>query len=163
MGTVFKTIPIVDSLLGPLAECLLFKPLPLLSGHNRFNDMMLSILSLPMRFDGLGIVNPMTWAHTQHSTSLHVTDPFVSLITRGSDDSLFSVLDLVDERKNQLHQTRENDFSTQYWALLESAHTHLQRCLRSLLRKVPLPGRQLSHSPGMNLHCIREDLWMLFV
>ena len=119
MDLCILNYPKLDSLLNPLVECLLFKLLPIIMGQNPFNNNMLSILSLPARFGGMAIINPVDWAQTQYLVSLCINDPLITAILHGSNDSISEVVESAYVVKSQLCQSKEKTLPQSiscYWS-----------------------------------------------
>ena len=75
-----RTIPDISALLKPLENAIRTRFLTFLTGQNALSDDMRTLLSLPVRLGGLGIINPFLTSDYHFSSSVMITDPLVSLI-----------------------------------------------------------------------------------
>ena len=75
-----RTTPNVERYAGPLEDHLRMNFLPTLTWQSAFNDVMRSLMSLPSRLGGMGVVKPVLEAHAQYKASLcyHPLDILVS-------------------------------------------------------------------------------------
>ena len=78
---VMRTIQDTKDLFIPLEKCIREKFIPGIIGRN-VSDLHMRMLALPVRFGGLGIVNPVEIAERDFQTSLRVTEELVALIYR---------------------------------------------------------------------------------
>ena len=74
------TVPDIGPLLLPLEEVIHQKFLPVLTGRPPCSPEERELLSLPVRFGGLGIIDPSTTANTEFQISELVSAPLVALI-----------------------------------------------------------------------------------
>ena len=102
----FRSTPGIDAFIGPLEECLRNKLLPTLTGQSSISDSMRSLLSLPPRLGGMGIVNLHHEASAQYSSSLFINSPLFSSIIRNTPVSIMDLLEEVSQRKNKVKADR---------------------------------------------------------
>ena len=69
---VMRTIPNISDLFAPLENCIRSKFLPILLGSYQFDDLDRKIYSLPTRFGGLAILNPIEMCELILNTSTHL-------------------------------------------------------------------------------------------
>ena len=77
---LLRTVPDIGPLLLPLEEAIHQKFLPALTGRPPCSPEERELLSLPVRFGGLGIIDPSTTANTEFQISELVSAPLVALI-----------------------------------------------------------------------------------
>ena len=78
-----RTTPGVHEYINPLEDCLRMRLIPMLTGRNAVCYSIRSILSLPVRLGGLGLINPIRKAATSYTDSTYILSPIVeSIITR---------------------------------------------------------------------------------
>ena len=75
-----RTTPGVDEYIYPLEDCLRMRLIPMLTGRNTVCDSVRSILSLPVRLGGLGVINPIRKAATSYTDSTYILSPIVESI-----------------------------------------------------------------------------------
>ena len=68
-----RTIPDIAPLLAPLEDAIRLRLIPTLTGYASCSPILRSLLSLPCRLGGMGIVNPMDIADSQFDASVRVT------------------------------------------------------------------------------------------
>lgn len=83
-----RTTPNIAHLFQPLETTIHSKLLPVLLGQGPPNDYLRDLFSLPARFGGMGIINPVITAVDQHSKSIGVSQPLIDLVLRQDSDLL---------------------------------------------------------------------------
>ena len=79
-----RTIPEITDLLQPLEDVIRQRFLPSLTGQNAFKDADRELMALPVRFGGLGIINPCQQSANNNNASKKITAPLVALIIQQS-------------------------------------------------------------------------------
>ena len=74
-----RTIPDIGSLFSPLEECIRETFIPAVIGR-KVSDLERRILSLPVRYGGLGIPNPIATSESEYKSSKIVTEDLTELI-----------------------------------------------------------------------------------
>ena len=95
---IFRTCEIDECQIQPLEECMRMVFIPSLLGREAVNDIERDWLSLPTRFGGLGLYNPILFSKSQYSSSVDITGPLVDLLC--SDEKCFPLE--VEERMCEL-------------------------------------------------------------
>ena len=108
-----RTIPDIGHLFEKLEEVINNKLIPALVGrpvstHER------KILELPVRYGGLGIINPSTSAMREYNFSKEVTEQLTSLIYSQELDVTQINKTEVTEKKIQLKKRKEEYFQQQF-------------------------------------------------
>ena len=124
-----RTLPDINHLFIPLEECIRDCFIPALIGR-QVSDLERKILSLPVRFGGLGITNPSETANREYLASKRVTADLCGLILQqlqdislyNSDRTASIVKDIKSEKEAFLNQKFKDLFET-----IDDAH--LKRCL----------------------------------
>jgi len=81
---LMRTIPGISSFFQPLEDAIHLKLLPVLTGHSAGSSTERSLMSLPCRYGGLGIVNPTSICDSQYAASQLITGPLKDLIVKQS-------------------------------------------------------------------------------
>ena len=68
-----RTIPNIEHLLQPLEDCIRTVFLPILLEGHQCNDPKRLLLSLPPRYGGIGVFNPVTQCKVEYDNSRKVT------------------------------------------------------------------------------------------
>ena len=87
----FKTTPSVEDHVAPVEDCIRHKFLPTLTGQTSVNENVRTVLSLPARLGGLGIIKPLLTAVSQYKSSLFTTSPLVSRLLHQSQYSMADI------------------------------------------------------------------------
>ena len=124
-----RTIPNVKNYLQPLEDTIRYQLLPTLTGQCAFNDELRTLISLPSRLGGLGILNPLSTADSQFNSSLFITGPLVSSIILSSNESISTILANISQRKAVVRKNRRLQLSTLAQELYSVSPSSLQRCL----------------------------------
>ena len=77
-------IPNLEELFKPLEDAIRQQFLPSLTGQNPFSDADRNLMALPVRFGGLGIINPSQQCTANNSMAEKTTAPLVALILQQS-------------------------------------------------------------------------------
>ena len=123
-----RTIPDIGHLFEKQEEVINDKLIPALVGrpvstHER------KILELPVRYGGLGIINPTTSAMREYNFSKEVTEQLSSLIYSQVLDVTQLNETEVTEKKIQLKKRKEEYFQQQFIILHQQANPKLKRHL----------------------------------
>ena len=76
---VQRTISNISHLFEPLEECIREKLIPAIIGR-RVSDLERRLLALPVRFGGIGILNPVETANFEYESSIKITGNLTSII-----------------------------------------------------------------------------------
>ena len=123
------TIPDISDLLKPLENTIRTCFLTSLTGQNALSDDMRTLLSLPVRLGGLGIINPSLTSDYHFSSSVMITDPLVSLIRLQSFTYSVTAMTEILQRKVHVRNGRKTVLSNMAQELHSSLPKSLQRCL----------------------------------
>ena len=106
-----RTIPDISDLLKPLENAIRTCFLTSLTGQNALSDDMRTLLSLPVRLGGLGIINPSLTSDYHFSSSVMITDPLVSLIRLQSFTYPVTAMTEILQRKVHVRNGRKTVLS----------------------------------------------------
>ena len=113
-----------------LEECIAEVFIPSILGRN-VSGLERQILSLPVRFGGLGIANPMETADREYDASCIITENLSSLILQQQQDLTLYDAERTDEKIKSLKKAKERFLSEKFERLLEEIDdTQLKRCLK---------------------------------
>ena len=87
------------------------------------------ILELPVRYGGLGIINPTTTSFREYNCSKKITEPLTSLITKQLVDVIELDTEEVSKKKIELKKSKEEFFKQQFDLLHQQADSKLKRHL----------------------------------
>ena len=97
--TYFLTTPKLVHHLHPLKDSIRSWLLPALTAQEAFDNDLCSLISLPAKLGGMGIINPFAIAGMQYQSSVTITAPLTSLIVHLSSETIIPVLLKVSNRK----------------------------------------------------------------
>ena len=125
---VQRTIENTSALFSPLEDALRNIFIPSLLGRP-VSDLERKILSLPVRYGGLGIANPEEVASREYAASKRVTHNLTQLIVQQEQD--LSCLDLQGTVNTIKDLKREKDsfLDGKFNTILENVNCDLKRCL----------------------------------
>lgn len=89
-------------MLGPLENVIKENFIPALSGRGPCSNEERALLSLPARYGGLNVPNPMEWANFHHESSMKITDPLKMMII--DQTTTYKKVDLREIKANLLKQ-----------------------------------------------------------
>ena len=101
-----RALPDVDELLEPLERAIAYSLIPSITNHNCSNEER-NLLSLPVRFGGMGITNPQEDAASQYTSSVvsttHLTERIVAQIHNppNAEDMRSSISHSQKEKNDQ--------------------------------------------------------------
>ena len=72
---LMRTIDGIGNMLQPLEKAISAKFIPALTGRGPCSSVERAIISLPIRYGGLNLVNPVNVAHIHYKASLKITEP----------------------------------------------------------------------------------------
>ncbi|XP_057308551.1 uncharacterized protein LOC130646905 [Hydractinia symbiolongicarpus] len=98
-----RTIPGIEKYLNPLEEIIRHRLLPAITGGHIVNDDERTLLSLPPRLGGLGIINPIERAPTELRNSESITASLKNVILRENvvDEEIVSLKAVKNNRRQQ--------------------------------------------------------------
>ena len=126
---VQRTIPRIKHLFIPLEDCIRQEFIPAIVGRC-VSDKERSLISLPVRFGGLGIANPTQTAEREYRASHSITEDLANLIFQQEQDlSLYDTETAVTKVKN-LKAEKELFLSERFDTLVEEVQDPtLKRCM----------------------------------
>ena len=125
---VMRTVPDIGELFDPLEAVIANQFIPALVGRP-VSPLERDILELPVRYGGMGIINPSTTSSREYGCSKEVTKPLTSLISSQSLNSTNLDKSEVMEKKRELKKQKEAFFHQRYDMLYQQACPKLQRHL----------------------------------
>lgn len=105
---VQRTIPEISHLFEPLESVIRSELIPALCGRE-ISDLERRIFSLPYRYGGLGILNPITTAEREYCTSVKITAGLTNLICQQEMD--LSLLDKEEMAKTKIQLKKEKEIT----------------------------------------------------
>jgi hypothetical protein len=93
----FRTTSDVSKFIDPLEEFLKVKLIPTLTGQTAINNNKYSLLSLPVRFGGMGILNLSAESTSQYNSSLYINFPIINSLVQNPSETPLCMLDLLEE------------------------------------------------------------------
>eukprot|EP00794_Sanderia_malayensis_P021051 gene21051-23106_t len=146
-----RTIPDISELLIPLEQKISERFLPALLGRN-ITDNQREILELPVRYGGLGIINPARMSQREYECSRKITEPLVKLICEQN-----SGLESLDQGSitgvvHHLKKEQEELLKQRYKPIYERCGLSLQRHLEQA--KEPGASSWLTALPLKSLNYI---------
>ncbi len=125
-----RTMPNISHLFAPLEQCLRDIFIPSLVGRP-VSDIERKILSLPIRFGGLGIADPVENSNREYNASKAVTASLSNLIQQQIQDlALYDRGATVDIIKN-LKKEKESFLNQKFDQVIHSIENEcLKRCLQ---------------------------------
>ena len=130
-----RTIPGVGPLLQPLESALRHKFIPALTGQSAPNHLVRELLALPARLGGLGLVNPVDLADSEHQSSLSLTSALVRVLLQERSHGDVSALP-SPSTKSAIHQVKHQQL------------IHAAACLHSRLPAKLQFARELACEKG---------------
>ena len=125
---VQRTISNVSHLFQPLEEAICEKLIPSIVGR-KVSDVERKILALPVRFGGIGILNPVETADREYATSVEVTSNLKSIIFNQEE----TLANLDEERTksiiNQAKQDKDKRLTQELETLKNAVDDNLKRNL----------------------------------
>ena len=104
---IFRTCYIEDHHVEPLEKCMREVFIPSVLGREAVNDTERVWLSLPTRYGGLGLYNPISFNTSQHSSSVAITKPLVELLCSEENSFPFEIEEEIARLKRNC--VREKD------------------------------------------------------
>ena len=115
-----RTMDGISSLFSPLEKCLRQKFLPAVVGRE-ISDIERKILSLPVRFGGLGVANPVETSQREYQASKALTEDLAELLYRQEEDlSLFDMEKQISTLR-ELKKNKETYFNNCHQELIEKS------------------------------------------
>lgn len=124
-----RTIPNISAKFQPLEDCIRSVFIPSIIGRH-ISDTERCVLSLPVRYGGLGIANPVETADREYHASKAVTRQLTDLIKRQDHDiSHYSHEETLEATKNVI-KDKECFLMEKYTAVISKmGNTQVKRCL----------------------------------
>ena len=142
---VQRTIPNCSSLFMPLEDCIKNTFIPAILGR-QISDLERVILSLPVRFGGLGIANPVENSDREYAASQRITQNLSDLIIQQQQDLSQYNQESTLQTIKDLNSAKEKFLKEKFNQVLESIEdAPLKRCL--LLNKEKGAGSWLTALP----------------
>ena len=127
---VQRTIPTISNLFKPLEECIQKIFLPSLLGRH-ISEVQRNILSLPVRFGGLGIANPVETADREYYASKTITQNLTNLILQQEQDISLYCHETMLSTIREVKRAKELHLKEKFSEMLSSLENtpSLKRCL----------------------------------
>ena len=113
-----RTIPGISQLFAPLEDAIREKLIPALVGR-KINNVEREIFSLPVRFGGMNILNPMERADQEFRASVYITED-LSAIIKNQETNLdnYNEEEIIKKTK-QAKQQKDQELKVKYDNLIE--------------------------------------------
>ena len=108
-----RTVHDISKLFQPLENAICAALIPALCGREVTEDQR-RMLSLPYRYGGLGIRNPVKRADQEYNASSGVTESLTNLICQQNQDILQLDREKVKERRKELSKENENEIKNEF-------------------------------------------------
>ena len=125
---LMRTIPNIDHLLEPLEEAIRKELIPALSGNRNPTDLERSILELPPRLGGLGIVNPTKTASTEFQNSMKLTAKLAEAIISQNTDTQTDIREQQTIKK-EITRARETKQKTDLQEIITQSYENFKRIM----------------------------------
>ena len=126
---VQRTIPNTTHLFTPLEEVICEKLIPAVIGRH-VSSIERKILSLPVRYGGLGIANPVETAHREYEASCIITEDLVNLILNQKQDLSLLDTELIEDKIKALKNAKNNFYTEKFEEIKSNIENiTLKRCL----------------------------------
>jgi hypothetical protein len=150
---IMRTVDNVRKLFQPIEDIITEKLIPALTGRSHCSIEERKLLSLPTRYGGLNIVNPVEETNLQLDASRKITEPLKKMIIEQSDS--YRKPDLC-EVKAKLRQQKANQHASKAKIIRESLPASKQRTMLPLKEH----GFNLKKIEFRDALCLRYD-WQL--
>ena len=125
---VQRTIPEIKHLFEPLEECIRQKFIPAIIGR-KVSDLERRIMALPVRFGGIGVLNPVETAEYEYSTSVRITESLKRIIVNQETNFENFDQDRVKEIISLTKQEKEKRLAQEFNNINTQVSGELMRCL----------------------------------
>ncbi|CAB4032826.1 Hypothetical predicted protein [Paramuricea clavata] len=122
-----RTVDNVGKLFQPIEDIITEKLIPALTRRSHCSIEERKLLSLPTRYGGVNIVNPVEEASLQLDASGKITEPLKKMIIEQSDS--YRKPDLLCEIKAKLRQQKANHHASKAKIIRESLPASKQRTM----------------------------------
>ena len=129
-----RTIPNISEQLIPLEVKIAIVFIPALVGRS-VSQPERQILALPVRYGGMGIINPTKISQREYHCSRKITEPLVSLICQQDQDIRKVSQEVVQKIKEGLKKDKEEHFRETFNLLYFSANQRLKNHLMQAREK----------------------------
>jgi len=121
-----RTMGGVSSLFAPLEDCIRHKLLPAIVGRS-ISDLERKIMSLPVRYGGLGVSNPEETCAREYSSSKNITEELARLLYNQEQD--LSVFNRQEQEAiiKGLKSAKEEHLATKFNEVLQLCDDGLKR------------------------------------
>ena len=125
---VQRTISSIGHLFQPLEDCIREKLIPGIVGR-RVSDIERRILALPVRFGGIGILNPVETADVEYDTSVKITANLKNIIYNQEETLANYHEDRVKITINKTKQDKEKRLTQEYENIQTLVDADMKRSL----------------------------------
>ncbi|CAB3982848.1 Hypothetical predicted protein [Paramuricea clavata] len=110
---LMRTVEDIDSLFEPLEDSINQVFIPALTGRSHCNANERSFISLPIRYGGLNIINPITNASHEYQSSQKISAPLKGMIVKQRESFSKPQLQSIKASLRQEKKERMKDMSQQ--------------------------------------------------
>ena len=140
-----RTVEDTSGLFGRLEECIRDTFLPAIVGRN-ISDLERKIFSLPVRFGGLGVANPVETCAREFNYSKSITEDLSSLLFRQEQDLSYFDKEHQEELIRNLKLLKETHLTSKFNEVVDSVpNNELKGNMFLNKEKGPAPGLQYCH------------------
>ena len=129
-----RVLPVSTHLLQPLETVLRQTFLPAVTGQPACSDHTYQLLSLPPRHGGLGVTNPLSLPHNEHTSSIVICQPLVKAILNQEGDSI-EIRAQQRQRKTEEQMRRRQHLKDQVATIARELPSDLQRSVAAASEK----------------------------
>ena len=123
-----RTISGISHLFQPLEDAIRDKLIPSIVGR-RVSDLERQMLALPVRYDGIGIQNPVETADFEYEISVKITSSLKQIICNQENNLDNLNEESVRETINKTKQDKNNRCTRQFEYVKSQVNDDLKRCL----------------------------------
>ena len=136
---IMRTVENSAQLFQPLEDCIRTKLLPVLTSNYQFSDIERRMYSLPTRFGGLGIINPVDLCAKEFEHSKQATAALVELIHEQNisveTEQYDNLIKQTKQAKTQVSEEKNEFYKAEFDLIRESSSPICQRMLDGLQYK----------------------------
>ena len=118
----------------PLEECIRSKLIPAIIGRN-VSDLERRMLSLPLRYGGLGMENPVQSADSEYMASKKISEGLVELIYDQDMDVAKINKDEMKKKKTEVRKEKDGKWKEEMIAIKEGLDPRMKRYLEGAQEK----------------------------
>ena len=123
-----RTISDISHLFQPLEDVIRTQFIPAVIGR-KVSDVERRILALPVRFGGIGVLNPVKTADVEYDISVRITSNLKTIIFNQERDLENLNEERIQETISQTKQEKGNRLTEEFESIKSEVNNDLKRCL----------------------------------